>query len=36
MEEARAVLEADKIKRKSKPGNLHNRTLFSFLNGDVS
>jgi len=35
IEEARAI-EANKIKSKSKSGNLHNRTLLSLLDGKVS
>jgi len=36
IEEARAVLGADKIKSKSRPGNLRNVTFFSFLIGKAS
>jgi hypothetical protein len=36
IEEARAVLEPNKIKSKSKTGNLHNHTAISLLNGKVS
>ena len=36
IEEARATLEANKIKRKSKSGNLHNRTPLSLSNGKTS
>jgi DNA-binding SARP family transcriptional activator len=35
IEEARAALEADKIKSKSKPGNFRDGTFFSFLIGKV-
>lgn len=35
IEEARAALEANRIKSKSKPGNLHNRTPLSLLIGKV-
>ncbi len=35
-EAAMAALEANKIKSKSKRGNLHNRTLLFLLNSKVS
>jgi methylphosphotriester-DNA--protein-cysteine methyltransferase len=36
IEEARAALEVDKIKSKSKPANPRDVTFFSFLIGKVS